>query len=174
MSAENSRELLLKNGGAASDYKIDDQDIRPWGHYIVTAVGRTPDGREYCEKQIVIKPWNVLSLQSHEMRRELWTVRTGTLTALVDGERISAGVGETVDVPQQSIHCMANLSDDVCIVHERQEGTCREDDIRRYVDAYGRATDAASVENSSSVTAYNRILHDIHEMRTSRAAQAVQ
>lgn len=161
MSAENNGELLVKVAAVAGDYRIDDQDVRPWGHYIVTGVGRTPKGEEYCEKQIVIKPWNILSLQSHALRREQWTVGKGFLTALVDGERRNAGPEESVHVPQNSIHCMANLTDEICVVHERQEGICREDDIRRFVDAYGRATDAASGESAASIAAYNAILQEI-------------
>jgi mannose-6-phosphate isomerase-like protein (cupin superfamily) len=174
MSAENSGELLVKEATAAGDYRIDDQDVRPWGHYIVTAVGRTPEGEEYCEKQIVIKPWHVLSLQSHALRREEWTVGKGFLTALVDGECRNAGPDETVHVPQGSIHCMANLTDEICIVHERQEGICREDDIRRFVDAYGRGTDAASPESAAAIAAYNKILHDIREKRAARADRVTQ
>lgn len=170
MNVENSRELLVKDAAVAGDYRIDDQDVRPWGHYIVTAVGRTPEGEEYCEKQIVIKPWNILSLQSHALRREQWTVRKGILTALVDGERRTAGPEESVHVPQGSIHCMANLTEEICIVHERQEGICREDDIRRFIDAYGRTTDGNSGGRSASISAYNSILDDISEKRGGRVA----
>ncbi len=145
-------------------YRVDDQDARPWGHYIVTAVGKTPRGEEYCEKQIVIKPWNILSLQSHELRRETWTVRKGTLTALVDGCRIDAVAGETIDVPARAVHCMANLSDEACIVHERQEGICREEDIRRYVDAYNRTTENSPLA-ASSVALYGQMLVEIGKER---------
>ena len=145
-------------------YSVNDQDARPWGHYIVTDVGETAEGEEFCEKQIVIKPWNILSLQSHELRRETWTVKKGKLIALVDGCRLEAGPGETVDVPVRSVHCMANLSDEACIVHERQEGVCREDDIRRYVDAYNRMTQASPAA-ASSVALYGEMLMEVGKRR---------
>ena len=46
-------------------YKIGDSDERPWGRYVVTGVGVTPDGVEYCEKQMTLRPGQVLSMQSH-------------------------------------------------------------------------------------------------------------
>jgi mannose-6-phosphate isomerase-like protein (cupin superfamily) len=148
-----------------AEYRVNDSDTRPWGHYVVTAAGRTPKGEEYCEKEIVVKPWNVLSLQSHERRRETWTVKKGVLTALVDGCRIVAQAGETVDVPKNSIHCMANLSDEECVVHERQEGECREGDIRRYADAYDRATATPAPMAATSVALYADILGEIRSRR---------
>lgn len=161
MTQRNVAPLPLK-ADAAQEYHAGDQDTRPWGHYIVTAVGRTPEGEEYCEKEITVKPWNILSLQSHELRRETWTVKRGTLTALVDGCRIELRPGESVEIPQKSIHCMANLSDEDCVVHERQTGTCRESDIRRYIDAYNRATEAApATMEGTSVILYRDILTEI-------------
>lgn len=159
MTAQHATNMPLKKD-APRAYRVDDQDARPWGHYIVTAVGRTPEGEEYCEKQIVIKPWNMLSLQSHELRREVWTVIKGTLTALVDGCRIEAGPGETIEIPQRSVHCMANLTDEACIVHERQTGVCREEDIRRYVDAYNRSTETSPLA-ATSVALYGQMLLEI-------------
>lgn len=146
-------------------YRVDDQDARPWGHYIVMAIGRTPKGEEYCEKQIVIKPYNVLSLQSHDLRRETWTVKEGVLTALVDGNRVSALKGQSIHVPTGSLHCMANLTDSECIVHERQEGVCREEDIRRYVDFYNRSIETPLAASTPSVGLYRDILSEILHLR---------
>ena len=120
-------------------YQVGDSDQRPWGHYVVTAVGATNSGEEYCEKEITVNPGQILSLQSHEHRRELWTVLEGTLTVVVDNKSLTLGKGQSVTIPLTAIHCMANLGDTPCIVHERQIGLCSEDDIIRYVDAYGRA-----------------------------------
>jgi mannose-6-phosphate isomerase-like protein (cupin superfamily) len=146
---------------ATGSYKVGDRDDRPWGSYIVTGVGIDISGVEYCEKTIVVNPWQALSLQSHELRRETWTVRQGALTALVDGERIELKEGQSLQIPEGSIHCMANLGDTNCIVAERQEGICREDDIKRYADAYSRATEAAIPAVARSAAVYNAILSEV-------------
>ncbi len=143
-------------------YKIGDSDQRPWGSYVVTAVGTTEGGEEFCEKDITVKPGQILSLQSHEMRREHWRVTQGVLTVILDGKQLTLQTGEDVRIPLRGIHCMANLSDRACIVHERQEGVCREDDIKRYVDAYGRGTEAPSSHAAqASIDLYKKILGTI-------------
>ncbi|MEZ0262237.1 MAG: phosphomannose isomerase type II C-terminal cupin domain [Alphaproteobacteria bacterium] len=145
-------------------YRVDDQDMRPWGHYIVTAVGTCDEG-EYCEKIIVVKPGKILSLQSHELRAEQWTVKSGTLTAIVDDMRITAEAGEVVLVPAGSIHCMANLSNEDCVVEERQTGTCREEDIQRYADAYNRATEGANPGLGGAISIYKSVLSDLRHAK---------
>jgi mannose-6-phosphate isomerase len=154
------------NATVMAAYKVGDSDQRPWGHYVVTAVGVNEQSEEYCDKEITILPGQVLSLQSHELRRETWKVLKGTLTVLLDGKSIELVEGEEIHIPEKSIHCMANLSDDVeCVVFERQEGMCREEDIKRYIDAYGRGTEAPKGDAAiSSISAYNEILAAIKEV----------
>lgn len=143
-------------------YQVGDHDTRPWGEYEVTAVGM--DGTdEYCEKCITVQPNNILSLQSHNLRRETWKVTEGELTVILEDKVITLKAGEDIFVPMGSIHAMANLSDAPCTVFERQEGICREDDIIRYLDAYGRAveeSDDAAVK--ASLAAYRSVLDKIN------------
>jgi mannose-6-phosphate isomerase-like protein (cupin superfamily) len=147
---------------AFSPYSVGDRDRRPWGDYVVTGVGFNGDGEEYCEKEITVNPGQALSLQSHDHRRETWTVRKGVLTAIVDGHRIDLKAGQSVVIPQGSLHCMANLGGEPCLVAERQEGMCREDDIRRYSDAYGRDAGGKTPPASTpSVHLYEKLLTDI-------------
>jgi mannose-6-phosphate isomerase-like protein (cupin superfamily) len=151
-------------------YQVGDRDDRPWGHYVVTSIGTNADGEEYCEKIITVKPLQVLSLQSHDLRRETWTVKKGTLTALCGGRRLEALTRETLHIPAGAVHCMANLGEEDCVVVERQEGICREGDIRRYMDVYRRGTEgsdspAVSAEN---FTAYRIILSDIKKIHANR------
>ena len=151
-------------------YKIGDKDKRPWGHYIVTGAGITNDGKEFCEKLITIKPFQVLSLHSHNLRQETWTVKEGKLIALCDGLRLDIPAGETIRIPMGSIHCMANMSNEDCIVEERQEGICREGDIRRYMDVYCRSTEKLfSPIASESFIAYRAIVMGINKTKMSRA-----
>ncbi len=144
------------------EYSIGDRDMRPWGEYEVTGVGLNAAGEEYCEKIIIVHPGKILSLQSHEQRRERWTVREGTLTVVVDGKRLELQAGQSIDMPLKAIHCMANTKDVPCKVYEKQEGVCREEDIIRYVDAYGRGTLTSNDPNvKASVERYNEVLGEI-------------
>lgn len=125
-----------------AQYKAGDSDQRPWGSYVVTGVGYNAAGEEFCTKDITVRAGGILSLQSHEQRREKWTVRSGALTVVLDDQCLTLQPGQSIEIPLGAIHCMANLSDAPCVVEELQEGICREADIRRYADASNRKTDA--------------------------------
>lgn len=147
---------------ALAAYHVGDSDERPWGRYVVTAVGINANGEEYCEKDITVKSKQVLSLQSHALRREYWVVTQGVLTVVLDDQLLTLTKGQDVRIPLGGIHCMANLSSEDCIVHELQEGTCREEDIVRYADAYGRGTEApADDKTRRSLQLYNETLSQI-------------
>jgi mannose-6-phosphate isomerase-like protein (cupin superfamily) len=153
---------MNENTKGMDAYKVGDSDTRPWGSYTVKAVGTKSDGEEFCEKEIKVGPGQVLSLQSHEWRREHWKVMAGTLTVLVDGTRRALAAGQDVRIPLRAIHCMANLGAEPCLVYELQEGKCREEDITRYMDAYGRAVAAATDEKTAaSLTLYKALLAEI-------------
>ena len=147
---------------ASSDYKQGDSDYRPWGGYVVTAIGKTETGEDFCEKDITVNPGCKLSLQSHALRREHWSVKEGTLTTIRDDQCVILNQGEEISIPKGAIHCMANTGDVPCIVHERQEGICREDDIVRYADSYGRAEEPESSGGplQESLRLYGEILKD--------------
>ncbi len=145
-------------------YKVGDSDTRPWGHYVVTGVGIEAGDREYCEKRITVQPGKILSLQSHTLRAELWRVEEGVLTVILDGQRITLRAGESIDIPLRGIHCMANLDNAPCTVYEKQTGICREEDIIRYLDAYGRATESFTEDAvTASIALYRAILSDIEK-----------
>lgn len=143
-------------------YQVGDSDQRPWGHYKVTGVGTNASGEEYCEKEITVNPGQILSMQSHELRRETWTVKQGVLTVLLDGERITLTAGESVKIPLRAIHCMANLGTADCVVYEMQEGACREEDVKRYLDPYGRQTESTETPLAEkSIAVYKSILSEL-------------
>lgn len=144
-------------------YKVGDSDFsRGWGGYVVTAVGINDAQEEFCEKDITVNPGQALSLQSHDRRREHWAVTQGTLTVVLDGKKITLKAGEDIRIPLGGIHCMANLSTETCIVHEVQEGLCREDDIHRFRDMYGRPAEQSDAPNVvSSLKIYDEILKEI-------------
>jgi mannose-6-phosphate isomerase-like protein (cupin superfamily) len=118
-------------------YRPGETDTRPWGTWEVLETGEE-NGEEYCIKRITVNPGGVLSLQSHAMRREEWTVEDGTLEVTRHEAIILLQAGEKIDIPLGAKHRMANRSDKPVVVHEIQRGVCREDDIVRYEDIYGR------------------------------------
>jgi len=118
-------------------YRPGEKDTRPWGMWEVLETGHE-NGEEFCIKRITVNPGGVLSLQSHKLRRENWTLESGTLEVTRDKEIITLTPGQNIDIPLGAVHRMANRSDTPAIVREIQRGICREDDIIRYEDIYGR------------------------------------
>ncbi len=97
------------------------------------------NGEEFCIKKITVNPGGILSLQSHKLRREVWTALEGSIEVTRDDKIITLSKGETIDIPCGAVHRMANRSDTVAVIHEIQRGICREDDIIRLEDVYGRS-----------------------------------
>lgn len=109
-------------------------DMRPWGHYEVLL------DSEYCKvKRITVKPGQRLSYQKHLKRQEFWTVVKGTATVTLDGKSISLSEGDSINIPQEAWHRIANPSESLLIIIEIQRGNYfGEDDIIRSEDDYGR------------------------------------
>lgn len=119
-------------------YNVGDSDTRPWGKWEVIKV-LDKEGEQHVEKRITVTPGGILSYQSHELRREKWTVLKGRLRVTLDGKIIDLNEGESIDIPLKAKHRMANPFDKDVLVHEVQMGTCKESDIVRYEDNYGRS-----------------------------------
>ncbi len=167
-----NQNFTAQTTAADAEYKIGDSDFtRGWGGYEVTDVEQDASGQVIrCEKDITVRPGQALSLQSHDHRRELWTVVSGELTVVLD--RLTLKAGEDVRIPLGGIHCMANLSGGDIVVHEVQQGVCRESDIHRFKDMYGRPAEQSSAANVvSSLKVYNDILNEIATVAPSPAAK---
>jgi mannose-6-phosphate isomerase-like protein (cupin superfamily) len=130
--------MTQANTSTLQAYTIGESDTRPWGTWEVLDLG-TKDGEEFCVKKITVNPGGVLSLQSHQLRREEWTVLEGVMEITRDKEIFSLNAGETTHIPQGAVHRMANRTDTPVILKEIQRGVCREDDIERFEDIYGRS-----------------------------------
>ena len=109
-------------------------DERPWGRYEVLA------DKDYCKvKEIFVLPGQRLSYQSHQHRKETWTVVQGILTVIIDGYEVVKGPGQSVKIPLGAKHRAWNKGQEECRFIEVQSGTYfGEDDIIRYEDDYGR------------------------------------
>lgn len=110
--------------------------MRPWGRYDVLA-----ESDSFKVKTIVVTAGKRLSYQRHARRSEHWFVVKGHGTVTLDGEDITVGPGEAVDVPTGTCHRIENSGSEDLIFVEVQHGDYfGEDDIERLDDDYGRAT----------------------------------
>lgn len=110
------------------------KEHRPWG------VFENLLETEQCKvKQITVKPYECLSLQYHTKRSEVWTIVQGEANVQVDEKVYNLKKGETINIPLQAIHRVANLNDVDLIFVEVQLGEYfGEDDIVRLADKYSR------------------------------------
>ena len=117
-----------------SQSEILPKDHRPWGWFDTLVI----DGG-YQVKRICVNPGGKLSLQSHKHRSEHWIVVEGKAQVTVDDKVELISEGQSVYVPQGSIHRMENLENSPILVIEIQTGLyLGEDDIFRYKDEYSR------------------------------------
>ncbi len=108
---------------------------RPWGHY---------DNLLECDdhkvKEITVKPGERLSLQKHRQRAEHWTVVSGEALVNVGDREIRLKPGQSVDIPKEAVHRIANPGSIPLVFIEVQLGDYfGEDDIIRLEDDYDRS-----------------------------------
>ena len=108
---------------------------RPWGNYTVL----DDDAPDHKVKRLVVHPGKRLSYQRHAQRAEHWFIVAGTATVTLDGRMITVPAGESIDIPREGAHRVANEGDTDVVLIEVQRGTYfGEDDIVRLDDDYGR------------------------------------
>ena len=111
-------------------------DRRPWGSYTVLEEAPT-----FKVKRIEVLPGKRLSYQKHSQRAEHWFVVAGTAKVTLDGNEITIGTGESIDIPVGAAHRVENPGNEDLIFIEVQRGSyLGEDDIVRLQDDYGRTT----------------------------------
>ena len=109
-------------------------DRRPWGSYTVLEEAPT-----FKVKRIEVLPGKRLSYQKHSQRAEHWFVVEGTAKVTLDGNEITIGTGESIDIPLGAAHRVENPGTEDLIFIEVQQGSyLGEDDIVRLQDDYGR------------------------------------
>ena len=109
---------------------------RTWGWWSVLA----EYGKSCKIKELVVKPQAKLSWQRHELRSEVWFVRTGTATIYYshDNEgaknvfKVTKVEKQTKRISRYMWHCLSNETDKELSIIEIQFGDdCRESDITR-------------------------------------------
>ena len=113
---------------------------KPWGAYEVLL-----DEPNYKVKRIVVNPYERFSLQYHKHREEHWVVVEGDGIVQVNEKEYPAYVRtHWVILPTYKHRATAGPNGLVFI--ETQTGDCREEDIIRLEDDYGRLdSDVVSV-----------------------------
>ena len=92
-------------------------------------------------------PGNRLSYQRHSKRAEHWFIVAGTAVVTLDGADITLHAGQSIDIPLEGAHRIANPATDGTdlVFIEVQHGTYfGEDDIVRLEDDFGRVDDQAT------------------------------
>jgi mannose-6-phosphate isomerase-like protein (cupin superfamily) len=140
------------------------------------------NGVDTCIKSITVKPGNMLSLQSHQGRKEEWKVTEGTLTLISDGRLYEVSDNGVFDItearseitdasmaqkddghwsiilPKGSIHCMINTSNAPVTVIETQTGITRESDNNRFIDQIRNQKEARAIIPLTSELHYKSAL----------------
>jgi mannose-1-phosphate guanylyltransferase/mannose-6-phosphate isomerase len=107
---------------------------RPWGSYTVLE-----DAEDCKVKRLVVKPGQVLSLQSHQRRCEHWTVVQGTAKVRLGDEEFLLEQNQSTYIPLDTLHRLENPgSEDVHLIEVQTGDYFGEDDIERFEDIYGR------------------------------------
>lgn len=122
---------------AAGNPKVDVHQTvrRPWGSYTVLE-----DAADCKVKRLTVKPGGVLSLQYHHRRSEHWTVVSGTAKVRIGDDERLITAGESVYIPQGSLHRLENPGErDIHLIEVQCGEYFGEDDIVRLEDRYGRA-----------------------------------
>jgi mannose-6-phosphate isomerase len=113
---------------------------RPWGNFTVLDDGE-PDHKV---KRLVVHPGKRLSYQRHSKRAEHWFIVAGTAQVTIDGVVAELHPGDSIDIPLEGAHRVANSGDSDVVLIEVQHGSYfGEDDIVRLEDDFGRVDDGA-------------------------------
>jgi mannose-6-phosphate isomerase-like protein (cupin superfamily) len=109
-------------------------ETRPWGTY--ETLRKTS---KFHSKEIIVKPNQRLSLQSHNKRSEHWIIVQGIAVITLEGDEINISENQHVYIPKKTKHRICNIGTDDLIFIEVQIGDYfEEDDITRYSDDYNR------------------------------------
>jgi len=110
------------------------EERRPWGYYKILA-----DNDTYKSKEIIVFPEKRLSLQRHRRRSEHWYIIDGRGQVTLGNKTFELTAGQSVDIPQGTLHRIANPgSENVRFIEIQTGDYFGEDDIERFEDDFGR------------------------------------
>ena len=107
---------------------------KPWGTYRII-----DQGENFIVKNIVVKPYCKLSLQSHKHRSEHWVIVEGRAEVTINDKITTLEPNQSTYIPSETKHRLANNYDKNLILIEVWYGdSLDEEDITRYEDIYNR------------------------------------
>ena len=107
---------------------------KPWGSYQII-----DQGENFVVKNIVVKPYCKLSLQSHKHRSEHWVIVEGRAEVTINDNITTLESNQSAFIPSRTKHRLANNYDKNLILIEVWYGeNLDEEDITRYEDMYNR------------------------------------
>ena len=107
---------------------------KPWGSYRII-----DQGEYFVVKNIVVKPYGKLSLQSHKHRSEHWVIVEGRAEVTINDNITTLEPNQSTYIPSETKHRLANNHDKNLILIEVWYGeNLDEEDITRYEDIYNR------------------------------------
>ena len=107
---------------------------KPWGSYQII-----DQGENFVVKNIVVKPFCKLSLQSHKHRSEHWVIVEGRAEVTINDNKTTLEPNQSTYIPSETKHRLANNYDKNLILIEVWYGeNLDEEDITRYEDIYNR------------------------------------
>jgi len=103
---------------------------KPWGSYQII-----DEGNNYLVKNILVKPYSKLSLQSHKHRSEHWVVVQGTAEVTINDKINILEPNKNIYIPSEAKHCLANnYNKDLIVIEVWYGEILEEEDITRYDD----------------------------------------
>jgi mannose-1-phosphate guanylyltransferase/mannose-6-phosphate isomerase len=125
----------LKTAGR-TEAQVPRQVFRPWGWF-----KNLHEGNRFQVKEIVVNPGEKLSAQMHHHRAEHWIVVSGTAKVTRDDDSFYIVENQSIYIPHTTRHALENPGKIPLKMIEVQSGPyLGEDDIVRFQDRYGRAT----------------------------------
>ena len=136
--AQDVKEIVDKLKATERSEHVEHSTVfRPWGSY-----QSVDSGPGFQVKEIMVKPGGKLSLQMHHHRAEHWVVVEGTARVTCDEKTFTLNTNESTFIPLGAKHRLENPGKFPLRLIEVQSGPyLGEDDIVRFDDAYGRATE---------------------------------
>ena len=107
-------------------------EFKPWGWYLTIE-----ENTDFKVKRIFVKPNQRFSLQYHNEREEHWTILDGIGTITQGEVESTIRSGEYAYIKKGQIHRLKAGDDGIDFI-EVQRGICKENDIVRLEDDYGR------------------------------------
>lgn len=127
-------QLKISSNTMSAPYFPGQKDTRPWGTWEVLAVGEG-----YCIKRICVKPGEMLSLQYHNYRDELWKIINSNGVITLGNEKFEIKCGDIINILKKQCHRIENRGDKDLVFIEIQTGdVISEVDIKRIDDKYHR------------------------------------